>query len=162
MTGQGMVFFPPKTKAGRRTIQLGEQMLQQLREHRSRQLEEKARAGDRWQDLDLIFSTTKGTIQSPSELLKKFKWLMQSANLDLVRFHDLRHTAASLMLNNNVPVLIVSMILGHTKPSTTLDIYGHMIPVMQEEAARIMDELVTPIPVEMGDFAEINPTSETN
>jgi len=59
-------------------------------------------------------------------------------------------------------VLVVSKILGHTKPSTTLDIYGHLIPVMQEEAARIMDELVTPIPVEMGDFAAIEPSSEIN
>ena len=51
-------------------------------------------------------------------------------------------------------------ILGHTKPSTTLDIYGHLIPVMQEEAARIMDELVSPIPVEMGDFVEVTPSSK--
>jgi len=112
--------------------------------------------------LDLIFSTTIGTIQSQADLLKKFKRLMKQANLDLVRFHDLRHTAASIMLNNNIPVLVVSKILGHTKPSTTLDIYGHLIPVMQEEAARIMDELVTPIPVEMGDFVDIEPTLETN
>jgi len=162
VTGRGIVYFPPKTKAGRRTIQLGEQMLQLLREHRSRQQLERAFAGDRWNDLDLIFSTTIGTIQSPSELLKKLKRLMQRANIDLVRFHDLRHTAASLMLNNGVPALVTSKILGHTKPSTTLDIYGHLIPVMQEEAARIMDELVTPIPVEMGDFAEKEPTRLEN
>jgi len=128
---------------------------------RSRQQLEKTSAGYRWQDLVLIFPTTIGTIQGPADLLKKFKRLMKRANLDLVLFHDLRHTAASLMLNNNVAVLVVSKILGHTKPSTTLDIYGHLIPVMQEEAARIMDELVNPIPVEMGDFAETKPTSET-
>jgi integrase len=156
VTGQGMVFYPPKTKSGRRTIQLGEQMLQLQREHRSRQQLEKALADDRWQDLGLIFSTTIGTIQSPSELLKKFKRLMQRANLDLVRFHDLRHTAASLMLNNGVPALVTSKILGHSKPSTTLDIYGHLIPVMQEDAANIMDALVTPIPVNMGDSIEIH------
>ena len=59
------------------------------------------------------------------------------------------------MLNNGVPVLVVSKILGHAKPSTTTDIYGHLIPVMQEEAARIMDELVTPIPVDLGKPMEV-------
>ncbi|MFH1634533.1 MAG: tyrosine-type recombinase/integrase [Chloroflexota bacterium] len=71
-----------------------------------------------------------------------------------MRFHDLHHTAASLMLNHGVTVLVVSKILGHSKISTTLDIYGHLIPVMQEEAARIMDEVITPIPVDFGENRE--------
>lgn len=56
------------------------------------------------------------------------------------------------MLNHGVPVLVVSKILGHSKTSTTLDIYGHLIPVMQEDAARIMDEIVTPIQVDLGEL----------
>lgn len=72
-----------------------------------------------------------------------------------MRFHDLRHTAASLMLNNGVPILVVTKILGHSKPSTTLDIYGHLVPVMQEEAARIMDRLITPIPVDFGEMLNV-------
>lgn len=67
-----------------------------------------------------------------------------------MRFHDLRHTAASLMLNNCVPPIVVSKILGHSKPSITLDVYGHLYVEMQSEAAKIMDELVTPIPVDLG------------
>ena len=58
-------------------------------------------------------------------------------------FHDLRHTAASLILNNGIPVIVVSKILGHSKPSITLDIYGHLYHEMQGEAARLMDELVS-------------------
>ncbi len=58
------------------------------------------------------------------------------------------------MLNNGVPVIVVSKILGHSKTSTTLDIYGHLIPVMQEQAARVMDEIVTPISVDFGEFLE--------
>ena len=69
------------------------------------------------------------------------------ADLPDIRFHDLRHTAAFLMLNNGIPVLIVSHRLGHVRPSITLDIYGHLIPSMQEEAATVMDEVVTPIEV---------------
>ena len=60
------------------------------------------------------------------------------------------------MLNHGVPVLVVSKMLGHSKTSTTLDIYGHLIPVMQKEAARIMDEVITPIPVDMGEKVDLN------
>ncbi|MEN8171818.1 MAG: tyrosine-type recombinase/integrase [Chloroflexota bacterium] len=62
-----------------------------------------------------------------------------------IRFHDLRHTAASLMLNHGIPVIVVSRRLGHARPSITLDIYGHHIPSMESKAAELMDELVTPI-----------------
>ncbi len=71
-----------------------------------------------------------------------------------IRFHDLRHTAASLMLNNGVPVIVVSKILGYSKTSTTLDIYGHIITVMQEQAAQIMDEIVTAISVNFGEMLD--------
>jgi len=60
-------------------------------------------------------------------------------------FHDLRQTAASLLLDHGIPVLIVSKRLGHAKPSITLDIYGHLIPTMQEQVAQIKDEVMTPI-----------------
>ena len=65
-----------------------------------------------------------------------------------IRFHDLRNTAASLMLNNGIPVIVVSRRLGHAQPSITLDVYGHLIPSKQQEAAEKMDELLTPISVE--------------
>ena len=71
------------------------------------------------------------------------------AGLPIIRFHDLRHTAAYLMLNKDVPVITVSKRLGHAKPSTTIDVYDHLYPENQEEAARIMDEIITPIPVEL-------------
>ena len=82
-------------------------------------------------------------------MVRDYKMVLARAGLPLIRFHDLRHTAATLMLNNGVPVLVASKILGHSKASTTLDIYGHLIPAMQEEAARIMDELFTAIPIEL-------------
>jgi integrase len=79
------------------------------------------------------------------KLVSCFKSVIKKAGLPEIRFHDLRHTAASLMLNNGIPVLIVSKRLGHAKPSITLDVYGHMIPSKQEEAAELMDELLTPL-----------------
>lgn len=76
--------------------------------------------------------------------------------LPKLRFHDLRHTAASLMLNNGVPPIVISRILGHAKPSITMDIYGHLLSSMQTQAAIIMDELVTPIQVNIDDFQSKN------
>ncbi len=113
-----------------------------LRQYRERQV-----AGDRWQDWELIFPSTIGTPMDNVGLRKSFKALIKQAGLPEIRFHDLRHTAASLMLNYGVPVIVVSRRLGHSKPSITLDVYGHLIPGMQEEAATLMDEILTPLEV---------------
>ena len=64
-----------------------------------------------------------------------------------IRFHDLRHTAATLMITNGIPVVIVSKILGHSKPSVTMNIYAHASVEMQSEATQLMEDLVTPIPI---------------
>jgi len=151
IAGQGWKFIEPKTKAGRRSITLGEGTLQVLREHHELQQRQKAIMGDRWQEYDLVLPSSVGTPLSASNLHKDFHRVLDAAGLPRIRFHDLRHTAASLMLNHGVPVIVVSKIIGHAKPSTTMDIYGHLINEMQEEAARIMDELVTPIPVKLSD-----------
>jgi integrase len=68
--------------------------------------------------------------------------MTSSPGLPKIRFYDLRQTAASLMLNHGIPVLIASKRLGHSKPSITIDVYGHMIPSKQEEAAQLMDNLM--------------------
>ena len=153
--GQGLVFCPPKTRAGRRTLQFGEKTLETLRKQFERCKLLKSAAGDNWKDHNLIFPSTVGTPLGGSSISKNFKAQLEKAGVKNIRFHDLRHTAASLMLNNGVPVIVVSKILGHSKTSTTLDIYGHLIPVMQESAARIMDEIVTSIPVDFGGLLEI-------
>ncbi|UCF28503.1 MAG: tyrosine-type recombinase/integrase [Chloroflexota bacterium] len=92
--------------------------------------------------------------------MKSFKSVLEQADLPILRFHDLRHIAASLMLNQGVPPFVVSKILGHSKPSTAMDIYGHLIPVMHEGMGNLMDELLTPIPVEMGDTSIISSPNE--
>jgi integrase len=71
-----------------------------------------------------------------------------------MRFPELRHTAASLMLNHGIAVIVLSRRLGHAKPSITLDVYGHQIPSMQAEAAQKNNELITPV-----DFYQLHPTS---
>ncbi len=138
------VFNPPKTKAGRRQIDLGTVSTEVLRaHHRSQYLESVSQPG--WNAEDLIFPSKTGKPMDPGNLRRMYKNLLKSAGLPNIRFHDLRHTAATLMLNNGIPVLIVSRRLGHAKPSITLDIYGHLIPGQQKVVASLMDELLTPI-----------------
>jgi integrase len=147
--GEGRIFQEPKTRSGLRTIQLGEGTLHVLRAHLEHQKLQKAAISQRWKDFDLIFPSSIGTPLDPSNLRLDFKRVIERAGIPKVRFHDLRHTAASLMLNNGIPVIVVSKILGHSKPSVTLDIYGHLYNEMQGEASRLMDELVSPVKVNL-------------
>lgn len=147
--GQEWSFVEPKTKAGWRTIKLGEGTLQVLREHKFQQLAVKEKAGTRWQEFGLVFPSTVGTPGNPSNLRVDFNRVLAKAGIPRIRFHDLRHTAASLLLNHGVPIIVVSRMLGHSKPSVTLDIYAHLYQESQGEAAELMDKLVAPIPVQM-------------
>lgn len=149
VTGQSWSFVEPKTKSGWRTITLGERTLQVIREHKVLQQQAKITAGERWHENDLVFPSSVGTPRDPSNLRIEFNKVLTKAGLQKIRFHDLRHTAASLLLNHRVPVIVVSRMLGHSKPSVTLDIYGHLYNEMQDEAAALMDKLVTPIPVKI-------------
>jgi integrase len=142
-------FVEPKTKSGRRVIKLGESTLQTLRLHKERQEVQKLVVGARWKDNDLIFPTAVGTPGDASNVRKEFKRVIKEAGLPAIRFHDLRHSAASLLLNNNVPLIVIANMLGHSRPSTTLDIYGHLYHESQNEAAKLMDRLVAPIPLNM-------------
>jgi integrase len=162
INNQGLIFSQPKTKTGNRSIQLGEQTLQILRTHLEKQRLEQAIAKQDWRDEGLIFTTPIGTPTEPRNLIRDYKRALKKAGLREIRFHDLRHTAASLMLNNGVPILVVSKILGHSKASTTLDIYGHLISVMQEGAARMMDELITPIPVDLCNVEVVKTPPDTS
>ena len=143
--GEGVKFLPPKTRFGRRAVAIGPQTIEALRRHDGRQHAERVKAGDCWQELGLIFTTKTGGPIHPRNLLRDFKILVREAGLPVIRFHDLRHTAASLMLNHGIPLIIASRRLGHARPSITLDVYGHLIPNRQAEAAELMDELVVPL-----------------
>ena len=158
--GGGWEFKDPKTRTGRRTILLGQGLLRILKEHQEQQGLVKAFAGREWQEHDLIFTNRVGNPCDQGNLRKDFKETLFRAGLHDIRFHDLRHTAASLMLNNGVPPIVASRRLGHSKPSTTLDIYGHLYHEMQTDAARIMDELVTPVTVDLRASESVSQTSK--
>ena len=109
----------------------------------------KTKAAKKWVDHDLVFPSTIGTPMISYHLRKDFFRLSSLTGLPRIRFHDLRHTAASLMLMYGVSPIIVAKRLGHSKISMTLDVYGHLIPEMQNKATELIDELITPIPIEL-------------
>ncbi len=147
ITGEGMKFTEPKTRSGRRMVELGSEALKRLSAHR-KQLDFEALSPE-WEDHGLVFPSIYGTPLDQKRLHQDFKRVLKKAGLHDIRFHDLRHTAATLMLMNGIPLLVVSRRLGHSKPSVTLDIYGHYLPGMQSTAAALMDELATPIAVKL-------------
>lgn len=145
--GGGFEFTQPKTKSGNRTIAFGPETANILKRHYLEQLDDRKETGEAWKDYDLVFPSVVGSPQNPTNVVRSFKLLISALGLPKIRFHDLRHTAASLMLNNGVDVLVVSRRLGHSKPSVTLDIYGHLISRSQERASELIEELITPINV---------------
>jgi integrase len=96
-------------------------------------------------DHGLIFTTGTGEPIHPRNLLREFRELLQSAGLPRIRFHDLRHTHATILLNQGVAVNVVSRRLGHSRASITLDVYTHLIPEKDTEAAVLIEQLVTPV-----------------
>ncbi|MCH8919447.1 MAG: site-specific integrase, partial [Chloroflexi bacterium] len=135
-------FSEPKTKAGRRTISLSGTCVAALREHHGRQLEERLRA-ETWEDMDLVFANRSGYPLDKGNLLRRsFAPLLERAGLPRVRFHDLRHSCASLLLAEGVHPKVVQEMLGHSTISVTMDTYSHTLPSMGAEAAERLDALL--------------------
>lgn len=121
---------------------LGPVALDKLRVHQDNQEQERVFAGERWQGYNLIFLSTVGTPLDPRRLRLVFKDLLKKAGLPDIRFHDLRHTAATLMLQQGVHPKVVQERLGHSSISMTLDVYSHVLPSLQEDVAEKLDALL--------------------
>jgi integrase len=130
-----------KTRAGERVLQLDEDLMAVLREHRRVQQEEAALRGKQWKNgLNLVFVTETGAPIHISDLTKHFKSALKRARLPSIRFHDLRHTAATLMLANGVSLVTVSKILGHSSPAITATIYAHALDESKASAIAELSE----------------------
>jgi integrase len=148
--GGGWRFQEPKTVKGRRVIRLGPGLIAALRDHfNHEQPLARELAGSRWQEHDLIFPTSIGTPRNGYEVSKTFKKLAQEAGLPAIRFHDIRHTAASIMLLHRSPPVRVAAILGQSV-AVLLDTYAHYIPDDQEAEAALMDMITSPTAIELG------------
>jgi integrase len=130
-----------KTARSRRTVKLSETALQALRSHLTRQLEEIDRAGSLWRENGLVFATEIGTLINRHNLIQRsFRPLLEKAGLPRVRFHDLRHTCATILLARGVHAKFVQELLGHATIAITLDTYSHVLPGMGNSTADAMDE----------------------
>ena len=136
--GAGLVFVPPKSAAGQRTIALPDPVVSALREHRRAQLQERLAAGSEWRDLDLVFAQVNGAPIDPSADHRTWKALLSAAGVRAVRRHDARHTAATLLLQQGVPARVAMQVLGHSQVSLTLNTYSHVVPELAREAAERM------------------------
>ena len=125
----------PKTASGRRTIALSPASCLVLREHREKQEADATLLGRQLAEDDLVFSHPDGSPRDPSTLTLAFRRLTRRVGLDGVRLHDLRHTMASLYLEQGVNPKTVAERLGHASVTITLDLYSHCLPGVQEAAA---------------------------
>jgi integrase len=144
ITRNGPVLTSPKTTGSRRSVKLTSKAIEALKRHLERQLGEIDRIGSLWSENGLIFASEKGEPINRHNLTRRsFKPLLKRAGLPQIRFHDLRHTCATLLLTRNVNVKIVSEMLGHSTIAITLDTYSHVLPNMRDQAAAAMEEALS-------------------
>ncbi|MGV3136587.1 tyrosine-type recombinase/integrase [Brevibacillus agri] len=126
----------PKTKSAQRSIALPEQTVAELKKHKRRIAQEKLLARSVYQDNDLVVCTSVGTKVLPRNLIRTYYRLLKKADVPKIRFHDLRHSHATLLLKKGVHPKIAQERLGHANIRITLDTYSHVLPNMQSEAAK--------------------------
>lgn len=136
------VLSEPKTQRSRRTVVLSVLAIDALRAHRTRQLEQRLGVGPLWEDRGFVFANSLGKPLDGNNLRERsFRRLLERAGLPPMRFHDLRHSAATLLMAEGVPVKAISEMLGHADITTTLRVYTHVLPTMHAQAAAAMDRL---------------------
>jgi integrase len=153
-TGKGLVRVPTKTKASAVLLPLPTVLVPIVREHLELLAQERTYA--RWQDHGLLFPTSKGTPISARNLVRRFKTILQTHGLPDIRFHDLRHTTATLLITLGVHPRVVMEILRHTQIATTMNLYAHALPDINRTAVNALGELMMPEGVEMRDRHDRN------
>jgi integrase len=140
--GGRLQLVEPKTDGARRVLDLPQSVVKTLTEHQRRQVIERLEAGAHWDERGLVFPTSVGTPLDPRSLLRDFRQVMRKGRLPAIRFHDLRHTCATMLLVQGVPARVVMEILGHSEISLTMNTYSHVIPGLRKDAAARMEDLL--------------------
>lgn len=139
----GYIEDKPKTTAGKRLISLPSFLLDMLEKHRVQQLAAREVA-KKWVDNDLVFPNLSGEYMHPNHMGEKFRKLLKEVGLSHIRFHDLRHSAASILLCMEVNIKVIQELLGHSDISITLRTYSHLLPSMQKEVVDTWDGVFPP------------------
>jgi len=141
--GNELKFVEPKSERSRRLVSLPAFAIEALKSHQSAQQGEQLLAGSKWVESGLVFTSTIGTPLDERNVRRVFKALLKDADLPPMRLHDLRHTTATLLLAQGVHPRVVMETLGHSQISLTLDTYSHVLPGLQADAAKRMQEALT-------------------
>ncbi|MBT2413562.1 site-specific integrase [Streptomyces sp. ISL-12] len=131
---QGLTVLNTKTLASERRIALPTECLSSLKIHQERQQEERQAAGTGWMGNGLVFTTPKGRPLDPTNLTRRFRRLLHSARLRTIRFHDLRHSTATLLLEQGVDLVVIKELLGHAHIGVTAGVYAHVRLRLQRQA----------------------------
>ena len=134
---KGLILEPPKSKASRRVIDLDDGTMEVLRLHRVRQMEHRLVLARSYADNDLVFPDEFGKFLNPMALTRTLNHAGRRVGAQHIKLHDLRHFHASVLLQSGQNPVLVSKRLGHSTVSMTLDIYGHLLPGWQREAAEV-------------------------
>ncbi len=131
-----------KNEASIRSIHIPSKLMEELRTHRKQTLKEKLLLGSSYRDLDLVICTKSGKPMIPRNFRKEFYNLTEKITLPKIRFHDLRHTHATILIQQNVNVKLISERLGHSDIETTLNTYSHVLPDMQKSVSDKLDKII--------------------
>src|SRR5262249_54289519 len=140
--GGGLVYGEPKSARSRRTLTLPAVVVDALKGHRTRQKEQRLRIGAAWQDSGLVFTSPIGTALDYSNLRRAFRALLKAAKLPLTKIHNMRHTAATLLLAQGCDPRTIMSVLGHSQISLTLNTYAHVLPQLTKDAAQRMNAVL--------------------
>jgi integrase len=139
ISGQGQVLMETKTRRSRRSLVLPVKTAEALRAHRLQQDQSRGAAGSAWRKRDFVFTSSTGQPLDQRNVLRMFRRILRKAKLPRMRFHDLRHSCASLLLAQHISPRVVMETLGHSRISVTMDTYTHVMPTLMQDAADAMD-----------------------
>ncbi|MFJ9079448.1 tyrosine-type recombinase/integrase [Streptomyces sp. NPDC102278] len=140
---QGLTTLHTKTRASERRIALPTECVNSLKIHRERQQEERRAAGTGWKDNELIFTTPTGRPFDPTNLTRRFRGLLDRAGLRRIRFHDLRHSTATLLLEQGVDLVVIKELLGHAHIGVTAGVYAHVRLRLQRQAIDTLNDALS-------------------
>jgi integrase len=133
-----VAFYPTKTESSQRRIALPRECVISLRAHQDRQHAEREDVGESWPGHGLVFTKPDGSPLEASTLTRRFGKVCDAAGIRRVRFHDLRHSCATLLLEQGVDLVTIKDLLGHSQIHITADVYAHVRPRLQRDAIEAM------------------------